>query len=293
MAVYAVGDLQGCLDPLKRLLDQLAFDPGRDTVWFTGDLVNRGPASLETLRFVRALGDSAVTVLGNHDLHLLASAWTDSRRNKRHDTLEEVLAAPDREELLHWLRRRPVLHHDAKLGFTLVHAGLPPQWDLDIARNAAAELEAALGGDDFVAFFENMYGNLPNLWSPDLAGIDRLRFSVNAFTRLRFVRPDGSLDFGSKGPAERARHELLPWFRYPGRRSAGMKIVFGHWSLLDKSTCEGVYGIDTGCVYGGQLTALALADLSRSCVNCAPGWHPKRGKAKRPAGAQVFGQSVA
>lgn len=288
MAVYAIGDLQGCLDPLKRLLEQVAFDPARDTLWFTGDLVNRGPASLETLRFVRGLGDAAITVLGNHDLHLLASAWTGTRRNKHHDTLEEVLSAPDRDELLHWLRRRPVLHHDASLGFTLVHAGLPPQWDLADAHSAATELEAVLGGEGFVAFLEEMYGNLPNHWSPGLVGFDRLRFTVNAFTRLRFVRPDGSLDFGSKGPAERARDGLLPWFLYPGRRSTDMKIVFGHWSLLEKSLCEGVYGIDTGCVYGGQLTALALGDLSRSCVSCAPGWHPKRGKSnKRPVAQPV------
>jgi bis(5'-nucleosyl)-tetraphosphatase (symmetrical) len=285
MAVYAIGDLQGCLDPLRRLLDRIAFDPARDRLWFTGDLVNRGPSSLETLRFVRSLGDHAITVLGNHDLHLLAAAWTGSRQGKRHDTLGDVLAAPDRDELLHWLRHRPLLHHDPTLDFTMVHAGLPPQWDLADAAAAAGELQAVLGGDDFVAFLEKMYGNLPNHWSPELRGIGRLRFIVNALTRLRFLRPDGSIDFASKGPADGARSDLVPWFRYPGRRSAGLRIVFGHWSLLHGGRFDGAFGIDTGCVYGGRLTALNLCDLSSFETDCAPGWHPKRRKpGKRESG---------
>lgn len=285
MAVYAIGDLQGCLDPLQRLLDRIAFDPARDQLWFTGDLVNRGPASLETLRFVRALGDDAITVLGNHDLHLLATAWADSRPKKKRDTLDEILDAPDRDELLEWLRRRPMLHHDPKIGFTMVHAGLPPQWDLAEAIAAAGEIQAALRGDDFIAFLKEMYGNLPNRWLPELRGIERLRFIVNALTRLRFLRPDGSLDLGSKGPADGARAGLIPWFRFPGRRSKGLRIVFGHWSLLHGGTFDGAFGVDTGCVYGGRLTALNLDDLSSQCVDCAPGWHPNRRKsAKRQSG---------
>jgi bis(5'-nucleosyl)-tetraphosphatase (symmetrical) len=278
MAVYAIGDLQGCLDPLQRLLDRIAFDPANDRLWFTGDIVNRGPASLATLRFVRALGAHAVMVLGNHDLHLLASAYADSRPRKRRDTLQEVLAAPDREELVDWLRRRPMLHHDPEIGFTLVHAGLPPQWDLAEARAAAAELEAVLSGDRCVDFLRHMYGNKPALWDPALQGIDRLRYIVNALTRLRYLRADGSLEFDSKGPTEGSREELIPWFRFPGRRSAGLSMVFGHWSMLGEIAYDGAFSVDTGCVYGGRLTALRLDDAVRTSVECGPAqWNPADG----------------
>ena len=284
MAVYAIGDLQGCLDPLQRLLDRIGFDPSRDRLWFTGDLVNRGPESLQALRFVRALGELAVAVLGNHDLHLLATAFADSRPKKRRDTLEDILRAPDRDELLEWLRRRPLLHHDAGLDFTLVHAGLPPQWDLAAARAAAAEAEAVLGGDELIEFLTVMYGNLPNLWSPELEGADRIRFIINAFTRMRYVRADGSLDLHNKGPLDRAAPELIPWFRHPGRRSAGLRIVFGHWSLLAGVSHDGAFSVDTGCVYGGKLTALRLDDLSSACVDCSPGWHPKGARSRKTRG---------
>jgi bis(5'-nucleosyl)-tetraphosphatase (symmetrical) len=271
MAVYAIGDLQGCLDPLKRLLDRIAFDPARDRLWFCGDLVNRGPASLETLRYVRDLGDLAVCVLGNHDLHLLATAWADSRPRKKRDTLDDILAAPDRIELLEWLRRRPMLHHDPERDFTLVHAGLPPQWDLAAARAAAAELEAVLGGDRFVDFLREMYGNLPDRWHDDLEGTDRLRYIVNAFTRMRYLRMDGSLDFDNHGATHRASPDLVPWFRFPGRRSAGSRLVFGHWSTLGEISHEGAFSLDTGCIWGGRLTALRLDNLSRTRVECGPG----------------------
>ena len=271
MAVYAIGDLQGCFDPLKRLLDRIGFDPAQDRLWFCGDIVNRGPASLETLRFVRGLGELAVMVLGNHDLHLLASAWADSRPRKKRDTLDDILEAPDREELLEWLRRRPLLHHDPAVGFTMVHAGLPPQWDLDEARAAAGELEAVLGGDRFIDFLRHMYGNLPDRWSPELEGIDRLRCIVNAFTRLRYLRPDGSMDFDNTGPPERAGAGLIPWFRFPGRRTEGLSMVFGHWSTLGDVVHAGAFSLDTGCVWGGRLTALRLDDAVRTCVQCGPG----------------------
>lgn len=271
MAVYAIGDLQGCLDPLKRLLDRIAFDPARDRLWFCGDLVNRGPASLQTLRFVHGLGNLAVAVLGNHDLHLLATAWTDSRPRRNRDTLDEILAAPDRDELLEWLRHRPLLHHDPAIGFTMVHAGLPPQWTLEDAFTAAGELEAVLGGHRFVDFLRQMYGNKPNRWSADLEGLERLRFIVNAFTRMRYVRPDGSLDFEYNGPPGAAGPELIPWFRFPGRRSAGLSMVFGHWSTLGEVVHDGAFSLDTGCVWGGRLTALRLDDAVRSCVECGPG----------------------
>ena len=276
MAVYAIGDLQGCLEPLKRLLDRVRFDPAADRLWFTGDLVNRGPESVEALRFVRDLGNLATTVLGNHDLHLLAAAWTGARADKKGDTLAPVLGAADRHELLDWLRRRPLLHHDPALDFTLVHAGVPPQWDLEDARSAAAEVEAVLQSDRLEAFLRDMYGNLPALWSPGLVGVDRLRYIVNALTRMRFVRPDGSLDLVNKGPADRPRFDLVPWYLFPGRRSAKLRLVFGHWSLVGEIASETVFSVDTGCVYGGCLTALRLDDLQRTSVDCGPGLFKKR-----------------
>jgi bis(5'-nucleosyl)-tetraphosphatase (symmetrical) len=278
MAVYAIGDLQGCLDPLQRLLETIRFDPPRDRLWFVGDLVNRGPQSLEALRFVRALGDHAITVLGNHDLHLLAASWTNSRQQKKRDTLQPVLDAPDREELLDWLRRRPMLHHDPELDFTLVHAGLPPQWDLADARAAAAELEAVLGGEHVVDFLQEMYGNKPARWDPGLRGVDRLRYIVNALTRIRFLRSDGALDLDTKGSLERARSELIPWYDFPGRRTAGLRMVFGHWSMLGEIAHQGAYSIDSGCVYGGRLTALKLDVAVRTSVDCGPAlWDPRDG----------------
>jgi bis(5'-nucleosyl)-tetraphosphatase (symmetrical) len=259
MAVYAIGDLQGCYDELRTLLDRLAFDPARDRLWLCGDLVNRGPQSLEVLRFVRGLGEAAVTVLGNHDLHLLA-VWLGKHRHfKANDTLAPLLAAPDRDDLLEWLRRRPLLHHDATLGWTLVHAGLPPQWDVATARACAAEVEAALRGSDFHAFIDHMYGNEPHRWDPCLSGWERLRFTVNCLTRLRFCTVDGALSLAHKGAPARTEG-LLPWFQVPGRRSAGERIVFGHWSTLGLYRGTDVLGIDTGCLWGGALTAARLDD---------------------------------
>lgn len=278
MAVYAIGDLHGCLEPLQRLLDRIAFDPASDRLWLTGDLVNRGPTSLATLRFVRSLGALAITVLGNHDLHLLATGYADNRPRKKRDTLQPILAAEDRDELLDWLRRRPLLHHDAALDFTLVHAGLPPLWDLADARAAAAELEAVLRGDQVVDFLQHMYGNEPAQWDPALEGVDRLRYIVNALTRMRFLWPDGSLELASKGTLKRASAELIPWYRFPGRRSAGLRLVFGHWSLLGEIAHEGAFSVDTGCVYGGRLTAMRLHDGVRTSIECGPPlWDPRHG----------------
>ena len=278
MAVYAIGDLHGCLEPLQRLLDRIAFDPASDRLWLTGDLVNRGPTSLATLRFVRSLGALAITVLGNHDLHLLATGYVDNRPRKKRDTLQPILAAEDRDELLDWLRRRPLLHHDAALDFTLVHAGLPPLWDLADARAAAAELEAVLRGDQVVDFLQHMYGNEPAQWDPALEGVDRLRYIVNALTRMRFLWPDGSLELASKGTLKRASAELIPWYRFPGRRSAGLRLVFGHWSLLGEIAHEGAFSVDTGCVYGGRLTAMRLHDGVRTSIECGPPlWDPRDG----------------
>jgi len=255
MAVYAIGDIQGCYDELLGLLDLIGFDARHDRLWFAGDLVNRGPHSLETLRFVRSL--EAVTVLGNHDLHLLASAC-DPRQRKRKDTLQAILEAPDAEDLLDWLRARPLLHHDEMLGYTLVHAGLPPQWDLATAMACAREVEQVLCGDSYRAFLADMYGNEPATWSTSLKGTERLRFITNCFTRLRYCDSDGRLALEEKGPPGSQPPELIPWFEVPGRRSSGMRILFGHWSTLGARDSPGVHALDTGCLWGGRLTACRL-----------------------------------
>lgn len=259
MAIYAIGDIQGCYDEFAALLAQLRFDPLRDRLWITGDLVNRGPRSLEVLRRVKALGAAAISVLGNHDLHLLAAALAPGEQLKRQDTLDEILAAPDRDELLTWLRSLPMLHHDAALGYTMVHAGLPPQWDLATAQACASELEQALRDPArCVELFAHMYGDRPNRWSEDLRGVDRLRFITNCLTRMRYCHADGTLQLKFKGKMEAAPPGVLPWFRVPGRRSHDLRIVCGHWSALGYYDGDGVLSIDTGCVWGGKLCAVRL-----------------------------------
>lgn len=259
MAVYAIGDVQGCYSALRRLLDALAFDPNKDRLWFTGDLVNRGPESLQVLRFVVKLGENAITVLGNHDLHLLAVA-AGVGQQRRGDTLDDILTATDRDDLLDWLAQQPLLHRDAQLGWTLVHAGFLPQWDLQLAQNCAREVEAVLQGPDKLEFFQRMYGNQPARWDSSLVGWDRLRLIINAFTRLRFCTPDGSINYSEKGaPAQQS--DLIPWFAHPLRRSQQERIVFGHWSTLGICHQNNVVGLDSGCVWGGELTAVRLDGL--------------------------------
>ncbi len=276
MAVYAIGDLHGCLEELQRLLERLSFDPVHDRLWFTGDLVNRGPHSLECLRFVRGLGEKAVTVLGNHDLHLLARTVGAADDRHGRDTLDAVLAAPDHGELLEWLRRRPLLHHDPALGYTLIHAGLPPQWDLASARTCAAEVEQALQGPQFTELMLHLYGNRPNRWSRDLAGWDRLRFSINCFTRLRYCSDDGRLALGEKGPPGTQPAPFRPWFSVPGRASAGLRLIFGHWSTLGPRSEPGIFPLDTGCVWGGRLSALRLdGEPHRTHVPCPTACTPR------------------
>jgi bis(5'-nucleosyl)-tetraphosphatase (symmetrical) len=260
MATYAVGDLQGRHRPFLALLEALYFDPARDRLWLVGDLVNRGDESLECLREVRRLGDAAVATLGNHDLALLALAQRPDAIERANPTLRPVLEAPDREPLLEWLRHRPLLHHDAELGWSMVHAGLAPQWDLQTAKARAAEVEQALRGPDYREFFRHMYGNEPDRWRDHLRGRDRLRVIVNCLTRMRFCRPDGGLDQDYKGPIKGAPAGLTPWFALPDRATRGQRIVFGHWSALDRVAWpeHDVWGVDTGCVWGGKLTALRL-----------------------------------
>ena len=275
MAIYAIGDIQGCHAELLELLDKLAFDPAQDQLWLVGDLVNRGPQSLAALRTIRSLGAAAITVLGNHDLHLLAVA-EGLERGKHRDTFGDVLAAPDREDLLNWLRHRPLLHRDG--GFYLIHAGLPPQWTPEEAVRLAEEAEAALRGTDHAEFLRQMYGNQPDRWDATLTGMDRLRFITNCFTRLRYCTRDGRTDFKHKGPPGTQPASLLPWFDVPGRRSAGIQIVFGHWSTLGLHVSQGAYCLDTGCLWGGELTALRLdGQFERTTVRNHQGGYQKPG----------------
>jgi len=257
MALYAIGDLQGCHAEFMALLERIRFDAARDRLWLTGDLVNRGPDSLAVLREVKALDRAVTVVLGNHDLHLLAMAHAPKTVRKRERGLEAVLAARDAAELLEWLAARPLLHREAGVAWTLVHAGLPPQWSLAQAERCAREVERALR-DDAAALLEDMYGDEPDRWTPALEGADRLRFSVNCLTRLRFVDRQGRLVLSHKGAVEDAPAGAMPWFRHPERATQGDAIVFGHWSALGYVAEAGLRGLDTGCVWGGALTALRL-----------------------------------
>lgn len=259
MAVYCVGDVQGCYRELRALLDTVRFNPARDRLWLAGDLVNRGPDSLAVLRFVRGLGEAAVCVLGNHDLHLLAVAAGISRA-RQSDTLDDVLCAPDREPLLEWLRCRPLLHHDTELGWVMTHAGIAPRWSLAQARQCAAEVEAQLQGPEHHRLLAHMYGNQPARWDPGLRGWKRLRHSVNAFTRMRYCDAEGALLFDFKGAPSRKPADYHPWFDVPGRVAMppGVRLVSGHWSTLGLHRHTDGYTLDTGCLWGGALTAIRL-----------------------------------
>jgi len=266
LATYVIGDLQGCHIELLALLAKIDFNAAHDRLWFVGDLVNRGPSSLAVLRTVRGLGKAATTVLGNHDLHLLATA-VGARREHRKDTFGEVLAAPDRDDWIEWLRHLPLLHHDPGLALTMVHAGIPPPWDLTQCAAHAVEVEQALRGPAFREFLRRMYGNRPRRWSPRLSAAARLRYTVNALTRMRYCDRSGALDFEQAGPPGSQPERLLPWYAVPGRASLGQRIVFGHWATLQLDApldpSHGVLHVDTGCVWGGPLTALRIEDLHR------------------------------
>ena len=267
MSTYAIGDIQGCYTELQRLLEHINFDPASDTLWFVGDLVNRGPDSLAVLRFVKSLGKQAISVLGNHDLHTLAVAHGHLKYH-RNDNIDDVLHAEDCDELMHWLRHLPLLHHDAELDFTMLHAGLPPQWNLATAQACAREVEAVLQGPDYVHFLEHMYGNEPASWDESLEGIERLRFITNCFSRLRYCDPQGKLALEEKGKPGKQPAGLLPWFDVPDRKSIDIRIVFGHWSTLGTVESDTVYAIDTGCLWGGTLTALRLEDCHAFSIDC-------------------------
>lgn len=257
MALYAIGDVQGCNDELGTLLDALRFTPDRDRLWFVGDLVNRGPDSLGVLRRIRALNDAATVTLGNHDLHLLAVAF-GSARERSDDTLGSILAAPDRDDLLGWLAGQPLFHEDPVLNTCMLHAGLAPQWDINQARQCAREFENALRRSP-ERLFRGLYGDQPDRWDDALEGEDRLRFIANCFTRLRYLDADGRLMLRAKGSPKKSQTlSLIPWFEAPAARWRGPRVVFGHWSTLGFFDRAEVTGLDTGCVWGGTLTALRL-----------------------------------
>jgi len=265
MATYAIGDVQGSFGDLCSLLGKIAFDRGRDRLWFVGDLVNRGPESLATLRFVRELREAAQVVLGNHDLHLLAVAHGFATL-RDDDTLDEVLAAPDRGELLDWLRHRSMMLVGG--GYALVHAGLLPQWDIARASELAREVEAELRGPKHREFLAQLYGSRPDRWSEGLRGIDRLRVVVNAMTRMRFCTPEGVMEFQSKGETAQAPSGYLPWFEVPRRKSESHTVIFGHWSALGLRIEPKILALDTGCVWGGKLSAVRLEDRRLYQVKC-------------------------
>jgi bis(5'-nucleosyl)-tetraphosphatase (symmetrical) len=272
MARWGIGDLQGCSRELDALLARIQYRSDRDELWFTGDLVNRGPASLAALRRVHELRDNARVVLGNHDLHLLAVALVPGRTPRRSDTLDDVLAAPERDTLLAWLLELPLIHHEPGSGDLLVHAGLLPQWTPDLATALASEVCAQLRRDP-VDLLTHMYGDQPDHWDPNLAGMERWRLIVNACTRLRFCTADGRIDLKRKGPPGKAAEPWMPWFSVPGRRSAAVRVIFGHWSALGLYQAPGLLGLDTGCVWGGALTAVNLDDPDAPAVQVISGTH--------------------
>lgn len=275
MATYAIGDVQGCFDALMLLLEKIAYNPTQDTLWFTGDLVNRGSKSLETLRFIKNLGTSAITVLGNHDLGMLTVARGGEPFETKHHTFSDILQAKDKEDLLSWLEHRPLLHYDPKLNYLLVHAGLYPFWDLPKAQELAKELETVLQSEEKYRFYQHHYGNTPEEWQDNLQGFDRLRFIVNAFTRMRFCSPAGKLDLITKESANAAPKGYLPWFelweekRKNNPANNAYNILFGHWAAL-KGECpvSKVFALDTGCVWGNALTAMRLEDGLKFSVSC-------------------------
>ena len=269
MATYAVGDIQGCFTSLMRVLEAVSFDQKNDELWCVGDLVNRGEKSLETLRFIKNLGDSAKVVLGNHDLHLLAIAAGCRKANKK-DTLEPILNASDRTDLLDWLRHQPLIYSDQNVGYTMVHAGIPPMWSIKKSIKRASEVEEVIRSDKSHEFFSEMYGDKPDIWDSDLSGVKRLRLITNYFTRMRFCTKNGRLELNTKtGLRQPAPKGFAPWFSFDNPKIT-TKVLFGHWAALEGVTLTDKFiALDTGCVWGGYLTLLCLNDGFRYSVKCA------------------------
>lgn len=258
MATYAIGDIQGCYRSLKALLGKISFNAS-DSLWLTGDLVNRGPQSVDVLRFVMDQGERVITVLGNHDLHLLALHHGQSQRQPG-KTLTQVFDAPDRNELMNWLQQQPLLWDDAELGSVMTHAGIPHIWSLEQARSYAGEIEQILRSDRYAEYFDAMYGNQPDNWSESLKGVTRLRTLTNYFTRMRFIAADGQLEFEANGAPEDTPSGFAPWYTYPRKNPIQRRIITGHWAALGLYQDSQVSSLDTGCVWGHQLTALRLDD---------------------------------
>ena len=269
MATLAIGDIQGCFDSFRRLLDICHFDPARDRLWLVGDLVNRGPKSLKTLRLIKSLGSAAQIVLGNHDLYLLMVAEGGAKYRGKDDTLQGILDAKDREELLDWLRHQPLCYTEGN--YCMVHAGLLPQWSAIQARELSREVEKVLQGPNYREFILNLWGSEPASWSNELSGWQRLRVIVNAMTRMRFCTPDGVMEFKTKGELVNAPAGHLPWFEVPNRQSADSVLVTGHWSALGLQITPNRLALDSGCLWGGHLTAVRLEDRRVFQVDCLPG----------------------
>ena len=268
MATYAIGDIQGCFTQFRCVLDDAEFDPAQDTLWVAGDLVNRGPDSLSTLRYIKSLGNSAKVVLGNHDLHMLAVAYGIKGAHPS-DTLDEVMNAPDAEELFTWLRQQPLLYYCAERNYALVHAGLAPQWSIDQALALNQEVETVLQGPDFKDFLFHMYGDEPDQWSDNLSGWERLRVITNHFTRMRLCDANDHLDLRHKHGLEDVRSGFKPWFAHTHRKTRHINILFGHWAALEgESNEDHVFALDTACVWGGRLTMMRLEDHRLFSCNC-------------------------
>ena len=280
VSIYAIGDIQGCYDDLMLLLDSINFDQAHDKLWFTGDLVNRGPKSLETLRFIYGLGDNAQAVLGNHDLHLLATVF-DHQRLGKNDTFEAILHAPDKDELLDWLRRLPLIHVDKELNVAMLHAGIHPDWDIDKAVALAGEVETVIRGDNHIEFYHHMYGDKPTNWSDELSSWQRLRSITNTLTRLRYCKNNGEASLGQKGAPGTQAAGLIPWFDIEHRASKNQRIIFGHWSTLvlaENMQYNNVYPLDTGCLWGGKLTAMKIDSepFTYHAIDCPLANDPKK-----------------
>ncbi|MEY3182818.1 MAG: Bis(5-nucleosyl)-tetraphosphatase, symmetrical [Pseudomonadota bacterium] len=268
MATYIIGDVQGCYEPLRRLLDKIRFDDKRDTIWFTGDLVNRGPDSLGVLRFVYTHRYAMRTVLGNHDITLLAVAEEAILFQPDRHTFADILQDGQRDEYVYWLKQAPLAHYDAQEAMLLVHAGIVPNWDLSLTLSLAKEAETALKSEQSATLLRHLYGDKPNHWSPDLIGWDRLRFIVNVFTRIRFCTPAGVLDLKSKEGQHKAPADYVPWFEVVTLQEE-MRIFFGHWAALEGRTgTPQAIALDTGCVWGKKLTAYHLESSTRYCLDC-------------------------
>lgn len=270
MAIYAIGDIQGCYDSFQRLLEKLNFTPENDQLWLAGDIVNRGKKSLKTIRFIKSLGDSAVVVLGNHDITLLAMHYGVLPANS---SLKKLLKAKEVDEIIDWLRSRPVFHVDESLGFCMAHAGISPNWSLKQAQNHAKEVELALRGDNIKAWLKNVYGNKPRRWSEELQSYERHRYILNSFTRMRFCdKKDGALNFKMKGaPVYKSKlkkkNKKVPWFMWSKRKEIPLKVLFGHWSALGYQQDDNVIALDTGCLWGGQLTSVRLDTAIQTVVS--------------------------